>query len=113
MINEMINRQTKKFQRHIEAFVCEHCGAKVTGNGYTNHCPVCFTSKHVDVYPGDRAANCGGLMPVIEIVLEHGDWVLLQQCEKCQHVRRNRVQPEDDRDKLAELQARLNEQRLR
>ena len=27
------------------------------GNGYTNHCPKCLWSKHVDINPGDRGAN--------------------------------------------------------
>ena len=26
----------KMFQRHIEDFKCEHCGERVSGNGYTN-----------------------------------------------------------------------------
>ena len=26
----------KMFQRHIEDFECEHCGERVSGNGYTN-----------------------------------------------------------------------------
>ena len=52
----------RSFQRRIENFVCEHCGEKVIGDGYTNHCPKCLWSKHVDVNPGDRMAHCGGMM---------------------------------------------------
>ena len=43
------------FTRKVEDFTCEHCGREVHGNGYTNHCPHCLHSKHVDVNPGDRA----------------------------------------------------------
>ncbi|MEK7158524.1 MAG: RNHCP domain-containing protein, partial [Patescibacteria group bacterium] len=46
---------SRTFQRRVEDFTCESCGAQVTGDGYTNHCPQCLVSKHVDVYPGDRA----------------------------------------------------------
>ena len=49
------------FIRKTEDFICEHCGREVRGNGYTNHCPYCLWSKHVDINPGDRAAGCGGL----------------------------------------------------
>ena len=41
------------FTRNIEDFTCEHCGATVKGNGYTNHCPMCLWSKHVDVDQGE------------------------------------------------------------
>ncbi|MFA5023297.1 MAG: RNHCP domain-containing protein, partial [Candidatus Paceibacterota bacterium] len=33
---------SQNFKRQIEDFVCEHCGEKVVGNGYTNHCPRCL-----------------------------------------------------------------------
>jgi hypothetical protein len=53
----------KKFTKRIEDFTCEVCGAKVKGTGFTDHCPQCLvTGKHVDVFPGDRKAACGGLM---------------------------------------------------
>jgi len=47
------------FTRNIENFTCERCGAAVEGNGFTNHCPACLCSKHVDINPGDRAAARG------------------------------------------------------
>jgi hypothetical protein len=52
---------SKNFQRVIEDFECEHCGHLEEGNGYTNHCTSCLWSKHVDINPGDRAAECQGL----------------------------------------------------
>ncbi|MGC8981457.1 MAG: RNHCP domain-containing protein [Minisyncoccia bacterium] len=52
----------KKFQRRIEDFRCERCGTFVKGTGYIDHCPNCLWSKHVDINPGDRKANCGGMM---------------------------------------------------
>ena len=100
---------TKQFQRTIENFTCERCGANVIGNGYTNHCPNCFTSKHVDNYPGDRAALCKGLMCVTHVELEQGEWVVTHTCEVCGIKRRNKVQPEDNLTALAHVAASVNE----
>jgi hypothetical protein len=86
----------KKFQRTIEDFVCEHCGAKVKGNGYTNHCPVCLWCKHVDVNPGDRAETCGGLMEPIDIENKKGQYVVIQRCQKCGAIRKNKTADNDD-----------------
>ena len=61
------------FIRKTEDFICENCGAVVVGNGYTNHCPVCLYSKHVDRSPGDRAAGCGGLMEPVAVALKRGE----------------------------------------
>ena len=56
----------KKFTKRKENFICENCGHFVVGNGFTNHCPNCFFSKHVDINPGDRLCSCNGLMKPIE-----------------------------------------------
>ncbi len=49
-----------------EVFTCKVCGRLVTpegaGSGHRNHCPNCLTSLHLDLEPGDRAADCGGIM---------------------------------------------------
>jgi len=86
---------TRAFQRKIEDFVCAQCGAAVKGNGYTNHCPVCLYSRHVDVNPGDRASDCGGLMKPASIEMKNGDYVILHRCEKCGFERRNKRAIED------------------
>ncbi len=85
----------KKFQAKKEDFTCEKCGAFVKGDGYTNHCPVCLWSKHVDVNPGDRSATCGGLMEPVAV--EGGvDGSLIHKCLLCEHTKRNRIQKRDD-----------------
>ena len=53
----MVN-QPKKFQRKVEDFICEKCGTKNIGNGFTNHCFKCLWSKHVDINPGDVFLMC-------------------------------------------------------
>lgn len=88
-----------------QPFSCAQCGTEVAplvGGGYRNHCPACLHSLHVDVNPGDRAADCGGVMEPIAV--EHAakkGWVLVHRCLRCGAVRRNRaalsdpVQPDD------------------
>ena len=94
---------SKKFTRTAEDFVCEHCGAEVVGNGYTNHCPKCLWSKHVDVNPGDRASLCRGMMEPIGCTLVAGQYVLRQRCVKCRFERNNRTWPEDNFDLAVQL----------
>ncbi|MDP1845992.1 MAG: RNHCP domain-containing protein [Candidatus Moranbacteria bacterium] len=75
--------QSKKFQRRIENFTCEKCGAEVKGNGYTDHCPVCLWGRHVDVNPGDRAAECGGMMEPVHVDKKGDKYVIEYICKKC------------------------------
>ncbi len=90
----------KKFQRKIENFVCERCGYEVSGNGYTNHCPKCLWSKHVDINPGDRASKCKGLMEPIGLEMKNGEYVLIHKCVKCGHVKKNKKTEKDDMEEI-------------
>lgn len=89
---------SRTFQKKVEDFICEHCGYKVEGNGFTNHCPRCLWSKHVDINPGDRAATCGGMMEPIMVEVEKQEYILTHQCQKCGYTKRNKVSPDDDFD---------------
>ena len=93
----------KRFQRRIEDFECLHCGKAVTGNGFTNHCPACLWSRHVDVNPGDRAAECGGAMRPIGHESVRGRVMILQRCETCGFERRNQMGKDDDMAALIRL----------
>jgi phage FluMu protein Com len=93
----------KKFQRTIENFVCENCGYEVLGNGYTDHCPRCLYSKHVDINPGDRSNECEGLMKPIDLEIKHGKYVIIYECSKCKEIHRVKVVEEDDMNVLLEL----------
>lgn len=84
------------FIRTKEDFICEHCGAEVIGNGYTNHCPECLWSKHVDIHPGDRAHTCGGLMEPVDVEIKDGGYVLIHQCVQCQYRKPNKVAKDDN-----------------
>ena len=93
----------KNFIRQPEDFICENCGEKVIGGGYTNHCPQCLYSRHVDNVPGDRATPCGGLMAPTGIELEHGEYVLTHKCLKCKVAKRNKTAPDDSFDELVRI----------
>ena len=93
----------KHFSRRTEDFICENCGTKVKGNGYTNHCPHCLYSKHVDINPGDRAADCGGMMEPIDIEQKDGNYIVVQRCKKCGFIRRNKTTSEDEFDAILNI----------
>ena len=97
--------ESKRFQRRKEDFVCEVCGHKVIGNGYTNHCPQCLHSKHVDINPGDRAADCGGTMKPIGLEIKSNRKTILHECSKCGFRRKNEVSRDDDSEAVISLSA--------
>jgi DNA-directed RNA polymerase subunit RPC12/RpoP len=99
--------ETPRFSRHTEDFDCGRCGQPVRGNGYTNHCPRCLWSRHVDVQPGDRAATCGELMEPVGAEHAGGRTVLVQRCLRCGRVWRNKVAPDDDADAVLALFAEV------
>lgn len=94
---------TKKFQKTNEDFTCEQCGFFVQGNGYTNHCPQCLWSKHVDVNPGDRAEKCCGRMKPISIEFKGGEYNILHRCILCGFEKRNKTSKDDDFNSILQL----------
>ena len=93
----------KKFTRTIEDFTCEHCGFEVKGTGYTNHCPKCLWSKHVDINPGDRLEECKGMMKPVGYQKLGGKERIVLQCQKCGFEKANKIEKEDDREVLLVL----------
>ena len=101
--------QTKKFQRKIEDFICGKCGTKVKGSGYTDHCPVCLWSKHVDINPGDRQSDCGGPMEPIGAEVKSGDYLIYYKCQKCGFSYRVKAVVGDNFEAIIKLGADLTE----
>ena len=96
--------EQKLFTKLDEEFVCQNCGLKVKPLGYScrNHCPRCLCSLHLDINPGDRAAECGGLMrPISAEPDAKKGFIITHKCTKCGAIRRNKaatdakVQPDD------------------
>lgn len=99
----MQNTRTN-FVRKKENFICDNCKMEVMGDGYTNHCPNCLYSKHVDLnFPGDRLNNCRGLMEPIGIEKVSGDWKIIQRCKKCNTTFRCKTASTDNKELLISL----------
>ncbi len=90
----------------------------VKGNGYTNHCPQCLWSKHVDVIPGDRQAllTCGALMKPLSIEGGTGEgYSVVHECIECGHKKKNKLAKGDSEDVVlqiikADVAKKLNQQ---
>ncbi len=95
----------KLFQKRKEDFVCEKCDTEVEGSGYTNHCPECLWGKHVDINPGDRASDCGGMMDPVAVEIKGDQCILLHKCEKCGFERKNKVGKEDNFDTVLKIKS--------
>ncbi len=94
---------TKKFIKKIEDFTCEVCGTKVQGSGYTDHCPSCLWSKHVDISPGDRQERCQGLMEPIGVLQEKGQYRIVYRCQQCGIQKVNNAQAKDNFEQILKL----------
>ena len=101
--------ENKRFTKNDSGFVCAACGKEVPPLGYTsrNHCPKCLCSLHLDVNPGDRASDCGGVMdPAFAEPDAKRGFIISHKCRKCGEIRRNKAAADDDRDLLIELTSR-------
>ena len=92
-----MNRENKRktfekgyYETHAcnDSFTCKVCGRLCTpqnaGSDHRNHCPNCLSSLHVDLEPGDRASDCGGIMdPVAVWVRKGGEWAIIPRCRRC------------------------------
>ena len=96
-------RSMARFTKNKEDFICSLCGTHVQGNGYTNHCPHCLSSLHVDINPGDRACSCGGIMLAVGLEHRNGKDFILHKCQKCGFERRNQTAPNDNFEAILAL----------
>ena len=94
---------SEKFKKTVEDFKCENCGEDVDGNGYTNHCPYCLWSKHVDNFPGDRESDCLGMMEPVDAEETGGEWRIIQRCQKCGKIHKNKLSVRDNFDHVVEI----------
>ena len=95
--------QNKRFQKRVEDFICEKCGNRVKGKGYTDHCPQCLWSKHVDINPGDRLSKCNGLMEPIGITVKNDKYIIYYCCTKCGFEHRVKSVPDDNFDEIIKI----------
>lgn len=100
--------QDKRFKMIDENFICEVCGSNVEKLGYTarDHCPYCLSSKHVDINPGDRRADCGGVLVPIGIEnAKKGNYKIVYKCQKCGEIKRNIMAHDDNMDLVIKIMA--------
>ena len=99
------SRERKNPIRRDEAFMCSVCGAPVSPGGarVRDHCPSCLSSLHVDRVPGDRAANCGGVLVPVALEIHSGEEGIVYECAQCGHQHRCRVHPDDNRGVVVAL----------
>ena len=91
-----------------DTFECKHCGRTVipqgAGSDHRNHCPYCLFSQHLDITPGDREADCGGVMePIAVWVRKNGEWAIIHRCKVCGALSSNRIAADDNPLKLMSL----------
>lgn len=67
------------------------------GTEHRNHCPNCLHSVHLDIEPGDREADCGGVMePITVWVRKGGEWAIIHRCRICGALSSNRIGADDN-----------------
>ena len=112
-----MNRENKRkqFQKGYykthgcsDIFTCKVCGRQVVpegaGSSHRNHCPNCLSSLHVDIEPGDRESDCGGIMePVSVWVRKNGEWAIIHRCRSCGSLSSTRVAADDNPMKLMSI----------
>ena len=95
--------QKKRFKKNKENFVCEKCGSFVKGDGFTDHCPECLWSKHVDIYPGDRGASCQGMMEPVGVKREGERYFIYYRCQECGYKHRVKKVTGDNMEEVVRL----------
>ena len=98
--------ENKVFTKNDSGFICGNCGREVPPLGYSsrNHCPFCLYSRHLDINPGDRASECGGLMrPSAVTVNSKKGFIITHKCSVCGAERNNKMQTDDDTSLLIKL----------
>ena len=112
-----MNRENKRklyekgyFKNHLcnDIFTCRVCGRQVVpagaGSDHRNHCPNCLSSLHVDVEPGDRQSDCGGIMDAVAVwVRKGGEWAVIHRCRRCGALSSNRTAADDTPMKLMSI----------
>lgn len=97
---------TKRFKMLDEEFTCFVCGKKVKPLSYTarDHCPYCLSSRHVDIFPGDRLCTCKGILEPIEIEKGKKDNLkIVYRCKTCGMIKKNKSAIDDNYDLILKI----------
>lgn len=94
------------FIKNDNEFVCINCSRKVEKLKYTSrdHCNYCLYSIHVDVFPGDRANDCKGVLKPINVEMDSKKGKqIVYKCLKCGKTIRNVVAKDDDEEMIYKI----------
>lgn len=94
------------FIKNDNEFVCINCSRKVEKLKYTSrdHCNYCLYSIHVDVFPGDRANDCKGVLKPINVEIDSKKGKqIVYKCLKCGKTIRNVVAKDDDEEMIYKI----------
>lgn len=89
----------RRFTDLNEGFACIHCHATVlpSTKSCRNHCPHCLYSVHLDKFPGDRSADCGGVMEPVRVEYNpKKGYQVIHRCRRCGVEARNVLRLDDD-----------------
>lgn len=100
------------FKKTVEDFICTQCGVEVKGNGFTNHCPGCLWSKHVDVDPGDRLGECKGMMKPIDVEKRGNEYKVVHECITCGFRRPSPLLDDDSFDTAVVIMRKRADERM-
>ncbi len=98
--------ENKRFTMIDEPFECLVCGSMVSPLNYTarDHCPMCLSSLHIDINPGDRACDCHGVLEAIAIEKGPKDTLkIVYKCNACGMIKRNKAASDDNFDRILEI----------
>lgn len=99
----------KVFEKINDSFLCSVCGKENPPAEKTcrNHCRECLSSKHVDIFPGDRSCDCHGILTPIGLDYKGGEpQQIVFRCKKCGKLGRNKIASDDNREALLNLSGR-------
>lgn len=75
----------------------------MVGSGFTDHCPKCLWSRHLDVNPGDRQAICKGMMEPISVEKRGDEYIVHYRCQKCNYLHQVKTAENDDFEQIIKL----------
>ena len=107
--------KVSNFTKNDSGFICLCCKAKVGPLGYTSrdHCPVCLSSLHIDINPGDRQNSCKGLLFPIEITQSNKKgYIIKYQCSKCKKHHNNKAAIDDNFETILSVMNHSYEEHL-
>ena len=93
----------KKFTKNDAGFICVNCGFDVPkmGTSSRDHCTQCLYSLHVDINPGDRANDCGGVLRPVGVRVDgKRGYIIEYKCIKCGAGHNCKAATDDDFDAI-------------